>query len=331
MTLHLPCSVPCNLCGGTDIAVLSNRSRSGKSLRTVICKACGLVWSDPRPYAPKPFYEEAYRVAYKGTCHPKPKHVLRAGKVALSRFEKIGCFLCKPKKILDVGSGGGEFLYLLKLLGHDVYGIEPNRGYAAYAIREYDLTIEVGLVQEVPLPVDTFDVITMWHVLEHTEDPAAVLARLRPALRTGGILVVEVPNIEATCQSPKSTFHEAHLYHFNAATLGALAARVGLRETSHTLSNDGGNITMFFEQGVPQANDPAGIRIPGNYERVSSIVWNHTALRHYLTPRPYARAWKRMLRSLSEKCETAGFAGAKAMLDSLYSHALRQQRSGIAQ
>ncbi|MBH0181271.1 MAG: glycosyltransferase family 9 protein [Nitrospira sp.] len=43
-------SIPCNLCGGTEVSTLSNRSRSGKPLRTVICKSCGLVWSDPRPH-----------------------------------------------------------------------------------------------------------------------------------------------------------------------------------------------------------------------------------------------------------------------------------------
>ena len=321
MTSHPPCSIPCNLCGGTDIAVLSNRSRSGKPQRTVICKACGLVWSDPRPHAPRPFYEDKYRVTYKGTSHPKPKHVLRAGKVALSRFDYISRFLSRPKTILDVGSGGGEFLYLLKLLGHDAHGIEPNRGYAAYALQEYGLAIHLGFVQEAPLPIDTFDMITIWHVLEHLEDPAAVLTRLHAALRPGSTLVVEVPNVEATCQFPRSTFHEAHLYYLNAVTLRALAGKAGLRETSHAVSGDGGNITMFFERSHPPANDPGGIGIPGNFERISGIVRNHTALRHYMTPKPYARAWKRISRSLSEKRQTSGFTGAKAMLDSLYSRA----------
>jgi SAM-dependent methyltransferase len=248
--------------------------------------------------------------------------------VALSRFDKISRFLSRPKTILDVGSGSGEFPYLLKLLGHDVLCIEPNRGYAAYAFREYGLAIQVSFVQEAPLPIDAFDMITIWHVLEHTEDPAAVLTRLHSALRSGGTLVVEVPNVEATCQSPGSTFHEAHLYNFNAATLRALAGRAGLRETSHTISGDGGNVTLFFERSTPQANDPGAIRIPGNFERISSIVRNHTALRHYMTPKPYVRAWKRIFRSLSEKRGTSGFAGAKAMLDSLYSRARTRRSSG---
>jgi hypothetical protein len=103
-----PCSIPCNLCGGTEVVHLSNRSRSGKPLRTVICRACGLVWSDPRPHDTRQFYEEEYRLAYKHTYRPKAKHILRAGKVALSRFEKMKDLLASPKAVLDVGSGGGN-------------------------------------------------------------------------------------------------------------------------------------------------------------------------------------------------------------------------------
>lgn len=83
-------------------------------LRTVICAKCGLVWSDPLPHNPRDFYEDSYRVSYKGTYSPKPKHILRAGNVALSRYQKIEKLLSKPLSILDVGSGGGEFSYLLK-------------------------------------------------------------------------------------------------------------------------------------------------------------------------------------------------------------------------
>jgi 2-polyprenyl-3-methyl-5-hydroxy-6-metoxy-1,4-benzoquinol methylase len=140
-------SIPCNLCDGKEVSILSNRSRSGKPLRTVICQACGLVWSDPRPHDVRQFYEEEYRLSYKHTYSPKPKHVLRAGHVALSRFDKIEQLLSSRKAVLDVGTGGGEFAYLLQSLGHSVSGIEPNRGYAGYSIHEYGLTVQVGFVK----------------------------------------------------------------------------------------------------------------------------------------------------------------------------------------
>ena len=312
------CSIPCNLCGGTEVSILSNRSRSGKPLRTVICRSCGLVWSDPRPHDARQFYEEEYRVSYKNAYNPQPKHVLRAGQVALSRFEKIGRLLTEQKTVLDVGTGGGEFAYLLQSLGHRVSGVEPNKGYADYSIKEYGLGVQVGFVQDAVFPPESFDVVTIWHVLEHTEDPGAVLTLLRSWVKTDGIVVVEVPNVEATCQAPSSTFHEAHLYNFNVVSLRRLARKHGLYEAWHLISRDGGNITMFFRREAPLLDSGGGETIPGNCEWVSRIVLGHSNLRRHLTPLPYLRAWQRFSRTLTERHETAGAERGKALLDGLY-------------
>lgn len=312
------CAIPCNLCDGRDVETLSMKSRSGKPLRTVICRSCGLVWSDPRPHDARQFYEHDYRFSYKNIYQPKPKHVFRAGKVALSRFEKIQGLLSSRKTILDVGAGGGEFAYLLQALGHGVEGIEPNRGYAEYSQQEYELNVQIGFVQDAVFPPASFDVITIWHVLEHTEDPGSVLGRLRSWLKSDGILVVEVPNVEATCQAPQSTFHEAHLYNFNVVALRRLGRKQGLHEKWHVLSRDGGNITMFFSRIDPSIEPPYEAAIPGNYEWVSRIVRAHSLLRHHLTPLPYLRPLQRLWRSVKEQRETQGTRNGRMLLDALY-------------
>jgi 2-polyprenyl-3-methyl-5-hydroxy-6-metoxy-1,4-benzoquinol methylase len=281
------------------------------------------VWSDPRPHDARRFYEEDYRLSYKNTYRPKLKHILRAGKVALSRVEKIARLLSSRKAVLDVGTGGGEFAYLLQSLGHRVNGIEPNRGYADYSIREYGLTVQVGFVQDATFPPESFDVVTIWHVLEHTEDPGAVLALLRSWLKPDGMLVVEVPNVEATCQAPHSTFHEAHLYNFNVLSLRGLAQKHWLHEACHLISRDGGNITMFFSRDEPPIKTSCETAIPGNCEWVSRIVRGHSNLGRHLTPLPYLRAWQRLWRSLTERHETAGAARGKTLLDGLYSAQLQ--------
>jgi SAM-dependent methyltransferase len=323
------CSIPCNLCGGKEIAVLSDKSRSGKPLRTVICRACGLVWSDPRPHDARRFYEQEYRLSYKHTYRPKLKHVLRAGNVALSRFEKIEQLLSTRKAVLDVGTGGGEFAYLLQSLGHGVSGVEPNKGYADHSIQEYGLAVQVGFVQDAVFQPESFDVVTIWHVLEHTEDPGHILALLRSWLKPDGTLVVEVPNVEATCQAPRSTFHEAHLYNFNVVSLRRLAWKHGLYEIRHLISRDGGNITLFFTRAAPLIDGQYQAVIPGNYEWVSRIVLQHSNVRRYLTPVPYLRTWQRFCRSLQERRETVNGETGKALLDKLYSpqlqlHSVRQ-------
>lgn len=315
----------CPLCGDTRATVLSRRGRSGRPLRTVACVNCGLVRSDPRPHDVRRFYEDDYRLAYKGTFAPRRKHVVRAGLVALARLQAIAPHLHGRMRVLDVGSGGGEFAYLLQRAGHDVRGIEPNRGYAEYASREYGLDIARGFVGDAPLADAEFDLITIWHVLEHTEDPAAVLAKLGRALRPGGTLVVEVPNVEATCQSPRSTFHEAHLYDFNIATLERMAMKAGLRPVTSGLSDDGGNITAVFHPDVASAGAERDWSLPGNHQRVAAIVRGHTRLRHWLSPHPYRRALRRLRRMLAERRATRGDASGRQLLDALYARALGEQ------
>jgi 2-polyprenyl-3-methyl-5-hydroxy-6-metoxy-1,4-benzoquinol methylase len=314
------CSNPCNVCGGTDVAVLAGHSRSGKPLRTVICNDCGLVWADPLPHNPRSYYEDDYRVEYKGTFTPMPKHIFRAGKVALSRRKLLDKWITQPKKILDVGTGGGEFAYLLQSLGHNVNGIEPNKGYAEFSRQEYGLNVQVGFIQDIQQPDASFDLITIWHVLEHTENPYDVLTKLHALLKPQGILVVEVPTIEATCQSPKSTFHEAHIFNFNLATLRKLGEKVGFAEVEHQVSADGANITVFFQKSATTAELTNGkaLKIPGNAERIIDIVNKHTACKHYLTARPYQRFFCRMSRVVSEKCAIANFVSGRELLDRLY-------------
>jgi 2-polyprenyl-3-methyl-5-hydroxy-6-metoxy-1,4-benzoquinol methylase len=312
-------NVACNLCGQVQVSVLSDRSRSGKPLRTVACRGCGLVWSDPRPHDARKFYEDDYRLEYKQAFEPRAKHVLRAGEVAMERWSRIRDHLDGSLDILDVGSGGGEFAYLLKSLGHRVHGIEPNRGYGDFSARTYDLTITRGFIQDARLGEATYDLVTIWHVLEHTDDPANVFAILARALRPGGKLVVEVPNVEATCQSPRSSFHEAHLFNFNTLTLEAMAARSGLHRVIVDLTEDGGNIMAVFVRSGRAIEAVARLPVmERNHDRVAGVVARHTALRHYLSPRPYVRFAERVGRMLDEWRDTRTPMSARQRLDALY-------------
>ena len=97
---------PCNLCGAREAEDLARLDRHGKPLRTVICRKCGLVWSDPVPTEEtlRQFYAEEYRLQYKGISRPTPEHVYRAGRVAIHRFRYLKKILKPGSAIVDVGS-----------------------------------------------------------------------------------------------------------------------------------------------------------------------------------------------------------------------------------
>ena len=320
-------SLQCALCGNSFATAVSSRDRDGGALRTVACADCGLVWVDPRPHDARQFYEQDYRLAYKNTFEPRPVRVLRAGRVALGRWSRINGVLRPGMRVLDVGSGGGEFSYLLTKLGQQVIGVEPNVGYAEFSRREYGLNIRRAFIGDVQLEPASRDLVTIWHVLEHTENPDAVLLQLRRVLAPGGLLVVEVPNIEATCQSPSSTFHAAHLYHFNAATLKALARRCGLSAVHQELSLDGGNLTMVFRAEDEPA--PADCRLPGNHARITHVLARHTPFRHLLRPATALRTARRLAGFLDERLALFALpkSTGKVLLDHLYDQPLRDGRA----
>lgn len=311
------CSIPCNICSSYDIEVLSLIGREWKYLRTVICKECGLVWTDPRPFEVRKYYEKDYRLEYKGTHQPKLKHIYRAAMVALSRFRKIEKFLINGSKVLDSGSGGGEFIYLLSKFGYDVTGIEPNIGYAEYSKQEYNLDVLTGFVQDVDISSNNYDVITMWHVLEHTDNPFQILYHLNSRLKNNGILIVEVPNVEAVCQAPINRFHRAHLYNFNLNTLERVGSKAGFVPIVKEVSIDGANIFMVFRKD--KISDPSGsLTIKGNAQQIINIIRKHTNLRHYTSPFPYTRFLRKIAKIFREWNGVKGFSRGKEILDYYY-------------
>jgi len=194
----------------------------------------------------------------------------------------------------------------------------PHRGYSGFSAAHYGLQVRRGFIDEVDLPAEHFDLVTIWHVLEHTDDPAQVLARLRAALRPGGTLVVEVPSIEATCQSPASTFHEAHVYTFSAGTLRRMAEKAGLQVDRLTRSADGGNLTAHLRRPLAPAAAPATLSIAGEHDRIVSVLRAHRPWRHLLTAHPYRRLAARLARTLQERWQTRRPTAPRALLDDLY-------------
>lgn len=310
------CSIPCNLCGSKLVEEVRNKDRHGAYLRSVACRRCGLVWTDPRPGPEqvREFYSHEYRLDYKGTYQPQPKHIYRSSKVALYRYQALRELLQPGFRTLDVGAGSGEVVYMLRALGYDATGIEPNEGYARYAVETLGLPVKQGFFQEAAIPPGSTDLVTIFHALEHLEDPFRMLQQARLWLRDEGYLLVEVPNVEAVCQQPHTQFHIGHIYHFSLATLGMLGRRAGYSVVRGFTSPDGGNITVIFQKTteVPAASG----EIPGNYERVAGILNRHTALRHAFSRYPYIRPLRKLGGRIEEYLKVRSGRAPKEVLDS---------------
>ncbi|MCI2424435.1 class I SAM-dependent methyltransferase [Candidatus Acetothermia bacterium] len=139
-----------------------------------------------------------------------------------------------PGKLLDVGCGNGRFLVRMQELGWEVTGVEPDGEAAKVALERFGLSVHEGALEEVAFPDDTFDAITMSHVVEHLPDPISTISECRRILKKGGRLVVTVPNIESLSYR---IYREAwrglevprHLFLFSSPTLRACVERSGLQ------------------------------------------------------------------------------------------------------
>jgi 2-polyprenyl-3-methyl-5-hydroxy-6-metoxy-1,4-benzoquinol methylase len=319
------CSIPCNLCGSTDVEEIANTDRDGRPLRTVICRDCGLVWTDPRPdsEANRKFYADDYRVAYKGAFQPKLKHAYREIGRAWARYERLKERVAAGDRLLDVGSGGGFFNHIMQRVGLEVHGIEPNFGFGSYAIDELDVPTTIGFIQDAGLAPHSFDFVTINHVLEHLEDPCQVLTQLAGLLKPEGILVVEVPNVEATYHAPGNLFHLGHLYNFNPENLAAMAAKAGLGVVDLLLQPGTAHINLMLKPlpGGPEQRDSWAL--PGNYDKVMAVLRHHTTLQHYLSAAPYTRLFGKLRQYREEKHAVRDFHTGREVVDAFMAEHLR--------
>ena len=235
----------CALCRGNDFKRISEKdSKSKGELIVCFCNSCSMVSQNPIPteHQVEQYYATEYRQDYKQVFEPKLKHIYRAGNLALDRFGFLTKNNVASGKLLDVGAGGGEFTYVSSQLGFDSTGIEPNIGYSNYAKDQYQANVKTGQLADVD---GKFDVITMFHVMEHIPDPIKTFKKLYDLLNEDGFLFIEVPNIESFSQSPGNTFFKAHIHYFSAATLIACASQYFV---SADLDNSGNNIRILFNR-----------------------------------------------------------------------------------
>lgn len=298
----------CNLCGSRDAVVIGRTDRRLKALTSVCCTGCGLIRTDPMPTPEElvAYYAHAYRLDYQAAFGDRPPrfHVARSGREARARAALLAPALQPGSRVLDFGSGSGEFLSTAQEAGCEVVGIEPGRSYAAFA-RRYG----VEVIQDASVgafPPEHFDVITTHHVLEHLRDPVDVLARLAGWLAPDGVLYVSVPNMLATQKPPHERFHFAHVHGFVPETLDLAALRAGL-EPDPRFPRAG--TTVVYRKSQRPAL--ASITAPESAARIVAAYPQRSVLRYVCSGawvRPLVRRnWKVLRDSVARR--PAGTAG----------------------
>ncbi|MEX2144519.1 MAG: class I SAM-dependent methyltransferase [Anaerolineales bacterium] len=238
-------TVPCNLCGADDYEVIyppryelakpeeianTFRSSGDEVLidQLVRCKRCGLQFLNPRLRADVVI--DGYSV---GSDELFVSQALGRERTFAKSLKMIEGLYPQRGRLLDIGTAGGSFLAVARKAGWEVAGCEPNRWLCEWANQHYDLSVVPGTVFDMQLAAASFDVVTLWDVLEHTSDPKATLQECKRVLMQKGLLVVNYPDIA----SPVSRVMRrkwvfllsVHLYYFTGKTLPLMLEELGFK------------------------------------------------------------------------------------------------------
>ena len=165
------------------------------------CSSCRCLFLDPMPDSREiaRFYPAEYwwKAAQSGTLK-RLESIYR--RIAL--WDHVA-FITKAAgnrtglSILDVGCGSGTLLGLLKQRGFHVKGVDFSAEAAKIAKVENGVEVAVGSLEDVEFPDQSFDLVTLFHVMEHVPNPRRVLTEVARLLKPNGVAVLQVPNIES--------------------------------------------------------------------------------------------------------------------------------------
>lgn len=169
-------------------------------------------------------HTDAKRTLFEKLYHLVKSNALKSKVDLLSKENPL------KGNLLDIGSGTGDFLNQAKNLGWNCIGIEPNEKAKKIAVSKgvnFTNTLE-------ELDNNSFDVITMWHVLEHVLDLENQIKTLKRLLKPNGTIIIAVPNYKSFDAKHYKSFWAAydvprHLWHFSKSSIQKLAAKENLK------------------------------------------------------------------------------------------------------
>jgi ubiquinone/menaquinone biosynthesis C-methylase UbiE len=227
---------PCPLCAAVEASVELRPDKynlTGAQYLVVRCQACDFLYTRPLPTV------EELQALYSSEFYGENK------KASLLSWDSLRLLLHQsvlrhrrkallnraPGRVLDVGCGDGDFVAHLKPRGWEVHGVEFSDAGCRLA-RSKGVQTYQGELADAKFPDGHFDVVTIWHVMEHLPDPLAEVREVNRILRDDGLLVIEVPNIASPtfkiCRERWWLLDiPRHLQHYTPASLEKLVQRAG--------------------------------------------------------------------------------------------------------
>jgi 2-polyprenyl-3-methyl-5-hydroxy-6-metoxy-1,4-benzoquinol methylase len=232
------------LCGSSSAAVLFRL----KAINILRCGHCQLTFSDFSPNDLSALYSDSYyqerKEYYFHNSIVDPTGGVETDSIVdFRRGLEVIESMKRPGRLLDLGCGPGIFLAMAQERGWDSYGVDVSEHAIDFAKRRFGIKAFAGQLKDAPFPSGSFDVVTLWDVVEHFPDPIRDLREVGRVLRDDGIILMNTPNADSPMRSlawlayvisggrfrypAEKLYHEYHLYYFSEATLTQLLAKAG--------------------------------------------------------------------------------------------------------
>lgn len=227
----------CNCNNFTPFIKCKDFTVSRETFQIVQCTDCGFKFTNPRPSQDEigMYYESEDYISHSNSKKGlfNLAYQIVRNRSLKQKVKLIGSFKPITKTLLDIGCGTGEFLKEAKNSNWLVKGLEPSSKARAYGIKTYGLDVEDLDALKHIQPI-TFDVITMWHVLEHVPNLHQTVQLITSILKDSGTLLIAVPNATAYEENIYKEYWAAydvprHLNHFSKGSITKLIETNGLR------------------------------------------------------------------------------------------------------
>lgn len=268
----------CIICDNSKLTKISEKTRDSNKHSVMKCSKCSMVQLLPIPTDKdnQEFYNQGRQM--KNIKEPTKISIIRKNQKSdtMRRADFVSKLLPPKSSILDIGTGFGFFLEEMKNRNYCPMGIEISKFTRETAkkitgVKILDIDILKTSLKE------KFDVITLFHVLEHIKEPVFFLKIIKSNLKKNGRLIIEVPNFDDLMVESNEAYRNfywqrAHLLYFNKKTLIHVVKKAGFLnckinyEQRYSLNN----FMNWIINNQPQIQQPSFIMM-GNYQWLEDI------------------------------------------------------------
>lgn len=247
----------CPLCHGKNVTIrfsCEDHTTTHEEFQLSECQDCTFIFTNPQPdessigkYYESPEYishSESNKSLFDKVYTYLREAALKWKRGIITSNQPIG------RKLLDVGCGTGNFLQHMKMHGWETTGVEPSESAASKARAKKVGSIFQSIDQ---IANQKYDVITLWHVLEHLHEPKKKLESLKGLLEENGTIIIAVPNRESFDAKYYKNYWAAydvprHLWHFSQENMKSILNETGFSLTAtHPMKLDSFYVSLLSE------------------------------------------------------------------------------------